>query len=134
MREELRTIADMTAEERIQHTREVLAGIEEPEAISKGGDYLHCWVVRDDDWKHGRQTSRVETGKTRNIVRSCLGGYERFAEDEKRRGQKAPGILFVSVEDYLNACFNDKFHTSVVIPDAAWDMLIAEERARQDTL
>lgn len=134
MREELRTIVDMTAEERIQHTREILAGITPEDNLTGGGEFLRCEIVRDDDWKHGRQSSRVETGKARNIVRSYLGDYERFAGDEKRRGQKAPGILFVSVEDYLNACFNDKFHTGVVIPDAAWDMLIAEERARQDTL
>ncbi len=133
MREELRTIADMTAEERIQRTREALEAVfagQDESPIS--GNSIRCEIVRDDDWKHGREKTSVSVGQCRNIVRSFLSGYDRFAGDEARRCKKMPGTLFVSLEDYLNAQYNDKFNTRVIVPDAAWGPLIAEERTRRE--
>ena len=120
----------LTPDERLAKVLEsVYAGLDES-PIS--GNSIRCEIVRDDDRKHGREKTTVSVGQCRNIVRSYLGGYERFAGDEARRCKKMPGTLFVSLEDYLNAQYNDKFNARVIIPDAAWGPLISEERARRE--
>ena len=122
-----------TPEERLARIAESMQAIQnDPDAAEIPDGYISCEIVRDDDRKHGREKTMVSVGQCRNIVRSFLGGYERFAGDEARRCKKMPGTLFVSLEDYLNAQYNDKFNARVIIPDAAWGPLVSEERARRE--
>lgn len=131
MRESLRTIADMTAEERIQRTREILGGLPGTEEPIDARDTVPCWVLNGEGRNLVREHTNVDIGRLRNIVRSCMSGYDRYMEDEKRRDKKG-ALIYVSLEEYLNACFNDKFGHRVIIPDSAWALLISEERLRRE--